>query len=184
MGKEARVYRETPFIATLVRELHARELLATESTDKYPEVAPDSDVLHAVFYLLQEVGDLPVRYRFKGSVSPYSSDLANVLDEYNRSREFWGAQADRGKLSESSVAALEKVAAVGRDVPSAFINSPPDYERWWFVLATYLFITRSPLYARGERTEPIKDINRLLPEAFGEKELAAVEERAAGLIVA
>jgi hypothetical protein len=175
------MYRETPFIATLVRELKARELLAIESTDNYPPVDPDSDTLHAIFYLLQEVGELPVRFRFKGAVSPYSSDLASVFEEYNRSREFWGAQADRGKLSESSIAALDRLAEVGHDVPPAFVNSPPDYERWWFVLATYLFIVRSPLYARGERKEPLDDISRLLPSAFSENELAAVAERAAAL---
>jgi hypothetical protein len=182
--KEDHVFRETPFIATLVRELHARRLLALESDDRYPEVTPDSDPLHAVFYLLQEVGELPVRFRFKGSVSPFSSDLESVLDEYNRSREFWGGQAERGTLSEASVAALDKLADVGMDVPQAFVNSPPDYERWWFVLATYLFITRSPLYARGERTEAIADINRLLPKAFAEAELAAVQQRAEALAAA
>jgi hypothetical protein len=175
------VYRETPFVATLLRELQIRELLAIDSSETYPPVEPDSDTLHAVFYLLQEVGELPVRFRFKGAVSPYSSDLASVFEEYNLSREFWGAQADRGTLSKSSIGALDRLAEVGKDVPEAFVNSPPDYERWWFVLATYLFIVRSPLYARGARSSPMEDINRLLPQAFAETELAAVAERAEAL---
>jgi hypothetical protein len=175
------MHAETPLVACLLRELQGREMLGLPPGLKYPDIRPESETLHAVFYLLQEIGGLPVKFRFKGAVSPYSNDLAAIFSEYNADREFWGRQADRCTLSEASVTAVNRVAQVGRDVPSAFIHSPPDYERWWLALATYLFVSRSPLYASGARETPLEDLRRRLPEFLGEKELQAAADKAEAL---
>jgi hypothetical protein len=176
------MHTETPLIASLLRELHAKNMLRVDSAEDFPQIEPESEILHAVFYLLQEVGDLPLRFRFKGAVSPFSSDLSEIFSEYNLDRGFWGRQAERGQLSDGALAAVTRVAEIGHDVPDAFIHSPPDYERWWFVLATYLFVARSPLYATGARTHPLEDLRRYLPgEPLKEVELEAAADRVAAL---
>jgi hypothetical protein len=147
--------------------------------DSYPEISPDSEVLHAVFYLLQEVGEFPLRFRFKGALAPYSADLSEIFSEYALERDFYGELADRGSLSDAAKAAIDRLTDIGRnDVPSAFVNSPPDYERWWVVLATYLFVARSPLYAEKSGEEAISDVGRLLPDVpLQQVQLEAAAER-------
>src|SRR4051812_45024584 len=119
------MYSETPLVAKVITFLRQERLLT--------EVTPKDERIHSLWYVLQDGAGFRPRFRFKGTLVPFSADLADVLREYVEEPERWDNKAQRLELGAEREHALCRLRELSR-APEDFNG---DDGRWLRVLADF-----------------------------------------------